>query len=127
MQNQTSDKKSTDALEVRTAALMATYNTLSDQRTALLRSLQQTTFPPTPRAYLPSTAAHTTPSLRGVPVDEDVELMSAAKTIIKEHIGRLHTYNEIKDVAQGLIGMIAEQRGVRVRDCLEEFGLDAKD
>jgi len=30
-------------------------------------------------------------------------------------------------VGQGLIGMIAEQRGVRIVDCLEEFGVEAKD
>jgi DNA repair protein Swi5/Sae3 len=35
----------------------------------------------------------------------------------------LHEYNEIKDVAQGLIGMIADARGVRVVDCQEEFGV----
>jgi len=49
--------------------------------------------------------------------------------VIKEHIARLHAYNEIKDVAQGLMGMVADARGVRVAELYEggEFGLVEKD
>ncbi|KFY08001.1 hypothetical protein V492_06624 [Pseudogymnoascus sp. VKM F-4246] len=52
-----------------------------------------------------------------------------AAATVKAHIRRLHAYNEIRDVGQGLIGMIAEQRGVRIRECYEsgEFGVGAKD
>ena len=45
---------------------------------------------------------------------------------IKRHIKLLHDYNEIRDVAMGLIGMIADQRGVRMRDCLAEFGVEGE-
>jgi hypothetical protein len=53
--------------------------------------------------------------------------MMEAKKVIKEHIRRLHTYNEIRDVGQGLIGMIADQRGVRIVECQEEFGVGVGD
>ncbi|KAF2425822.1 hypothetical protein EJ08DRAFT_594140, partial [Tothia fuscella] len=55
--------------------------------------------------------------------EDDEKIMIEAKKVIKEHIGRLHTYNEMRDVGQGLIGMIADQRGVRIVDCQEEFGV----
>lgn len=42
---------------------------------------------------------------------------------VKQHIALLHQYNEIKDVGMGLFGLIADRRGVRVRDVFEEFGV----
>ncbi|RPA83032.1 hypothetical protein BJ508DRAFT_413696 [Ascobolus immersus RN42] len=47
--------------------------------------------------------------------------------IVKAHIKRLHVYNETKDVAMGLIGLVAVNRGVGVGEVLEEFGVDGKD
>jgi hypothetical protein len=46
---------------------------------------------------------------------------------VKRHIGLLHAYNEIKDVGQGLMGLIADSRGVRVREVMEEMGVGEKD
>ena len=46
---------------------------------------------------------------------------------MKRHIGLLHAYNEIKDVGQGLIGLIADSRGVRVKEVMEEMGVREKD
>lgn len=46
---------------------------------------------------------------------------------VKRHIKTLHEFNEIRDIAQGLIGLIAESRGVRVHDVYPEFGLDSDD
>ena len=46
---------------------------------------------------------------------------------MKRHIGLLHAYNEIKDVGQGLMGLIADSRGVRVREVMEEMGVGEKD
>ena len=39
----------------------------------------------------------------------------------------LHDYNDIKDVGQGLLGMIADNRGVRVGELYEEFGVGIAD
>ncbi|KAK7534363.1 DUF1337 domain protein [Phyllosticta citribraziliensis] len=53
--------------------------------------------------------------------------LDEAKAVIKEHIRLLHDYNEIRDVGQGLFGIIAESRGVRAKDIHEEFGISTKD
>ncbi len=53
--------------------------------------------------------------------------LATAKAVIKEHISLLHQYNEIRDVGLGLMGIIADQRGVRLRDVQEDFGVDTKD
>jgi hypothetical protein len=70
---------------------------------------------------------HATPSPLVITEEDEAKLMAEAKKVIKEHIQRLHRYNEIRDVGQGLIGMIADQRGVRIVDCQEEFGVGTGD
>lgn len=52
---------------------------------------------------------------------------SLAPTIVKNHITLLHEYNAIKDVGLGLMGMIAEGRGVRVGGVMQELGVGEKD
>ena len=61
----------------------------------------------------------------GEPTEAD--LTAAANKIVKEHIKLLHEYNELKDVGQGLMGLIADQRGVRIVEVQDEFGIDAND
>ncbi|KAL4966850.1 SWI5/SAE3 family protein [Aspergillus stella-maris] len=46
---------------------------------------------------------------------------------VKRHIRLLHEYNEIKDIGQGLMGLIADARGVRQVDVQREFGVGGKD
>ncbi|KAL4942134.1 hypothetical protein BDV06DRAFT_192974 [Aspergillus oleicola] len=46
---------------------------------------------------------------------------------VKRHIRLLHEYNEIKDIGQGLMGLIADARGVRQVDVQREFGVGSKD
>lgn len=46
---------------------------------------------------------------------------------VKRHIRLLHEYNEIKDIAQGLMGLIAEARGVRHVDVQREYGVKEQD
>ncbi|MCJ1239883.1 hypothetical protein MMC14_007881 [Varicellaria rhodocarpa] len=46
---------------------------------------------------------------------------------VSAHIKLLHTYNEMRDVGMGLLGIIADNRGVRVRDVYEEFGVGVDD
>ena len=80
--------------------------------------------------YHPSTLAHSTPSsIPKLSKDDEETVMIHAKMVIKEHIARLHAYNEIKDVALGLMGMVADARGVRVTELYEggEFGVAEKD
>ncbi|KAJ4358915.1 hypothetical protein N0V95_002621 [Ascochyta clinopodiicola] len=61
----------------------------------------------------------------GEPTEADIT--AAANKMVKEHIKLLHEYNELKDVGQGLMGLIADQRGVRIVEIQDKFGLDAND
>ena len=53
--------------------------------------------------------------------------LETARAVIKEHISLLHRYNEIKDIGQGLLGMIAEKRGVVLKEVGEDFGVGVTD
>ena len=53
--------------------------------------------------------------------------LSGANAVIKDHIRLLHEYNEIKDIGQGLMGLVAEGRGVRIKAVMEDFGMGEKD
>ncbi|KXG52416.1 DNA repair protein, Swi5 [Penicillium griseofulvum] len=43
------------------------------------------------------------------------------------YVKLLHEYNDIKDVGQGLMGILAEARGVRQVDVEKEFGVAEED
>ena len=45
------------------------------------------------------------------------------QAVVNKHIKLLHDYNEIRDVGQGLMGIIADQRGVRVVDVYRDFDI----
>lgn len=60
-------------------------------------------------------------------VSTDADITAAANKIVKGHIKLLHEYNELKDVGQGLMGLIADQRGVRIVEVQDQFGIDAND
>lgn len=50
--------------------------------------------------------------------------IATAQSIVQKHIRLLHDYNAVKDVGQGLFGLIADGRGVRLREIHEEYGMD---
>ncbi|THC94705.1 hypothetical protein EYZ11_005816 [Aspergillus tanneri] len=62
---------------------------------------------------------------------EIAEIKSSLKgdpaTTVQRHIRLLHEYNEIKDIGQGLMGLIAEARGVRQIDVQREYGVGDRD
>lgn len=49
------------------------------------------------------------------------------EAVHKRHIVLLHKYNEIKDVVQAMIGMIAQDRGMMVAELYDSFDLDLND
>jgi Swi5 protein len=114
--------------------LHETYLQITQQRRFLLLQLQsnltgvsQNSHPtPCSMAYLPSIHAHSRPITPLTPVIEE-ELLRKAGAISRNHIKQLQRYNEIRDVGQGLIGMIAENRKLRIRDVMEEFGVTDAD
>lgn len=68
-----------------------------------------------------------TQQLEGEIAEVKAKLKNDPSITVKHHIRLLHDYNEIKDVAQGLMGLIAEARGVRQIEVQREFGADEKD
>ncbi|XP_027279418.1 DNA repair protein SWI5 homolog isoform X2 [Cricetulus griseus] len=46
---------------------------------------------------------------------------------LEDHIALLHEYNDIKDVAQMLLGKLALTRGVTTKELYPDFGLDLSD
>lgn len=50
-----------------------------------------------------------------------------AQATVKAHIKLLHDYNEIRDVGQGLMGIIADNRGVRAIDVYRDFDVGESD
>ncbi|KAJ5765624.1 Swi5-domain-containing protein [Penicillium odoratum] len=59
--------------------------------------------------------------------DDKAKLRNDPATTVQRHVRLLHEYNEIKDAAQGLMGLIADAKGVRVAEIHQEFGVDEKD
>ncbi|KAK6506823.1 hypothetical protein TWF481_005283 [Arthrobotrys musiformis] len=55
------------------------------------------------------------------------KLENPPKSTIQQHIKLLHDFNEIRDVGLHLIGMIADERGVGLKEVLGEFGVTEKD
>ncbi|CCE85467.1 Piso0_005063 [Millerozyma farinosa CBS 7064] len=49
------------------------------------------------------------------------------EAIVKKHISQLKKYNELKDIALGLVTMIADQRKLRTTDILEEMKVELAD
>ncbi|KIW89691.1 uncharacterized protein Z519_09847 [Cladophialophora bantiana CBS 173.52] len=53
--------------------------------------------------------------------------LSHAQSIINRHISLLKSYNEIKDIAMGMLDLIAEREGRRLKDVMDERGVDERD
>ncbi|KAK1529883.1 hypothetical protein CPAR01_12195 [Colletotrichum paranaense] len=70
--------------------------------------------------------SHLKPTDQGYKKDEEFEEASA---VVAKHVRLLREYNQIKDVGQQLMGMVAEKRGVTVGSLYEtrEFGVGSKD
>lgn len=113
----------------RTASVQSAVSDLRARRSALLDALS--CHPLLPSALQSNHAATSemeraaTASSKSI-LDEDA-LVAAAESIVRRHIALLHSYNEIRDVGLGLMGLIADGRGVRLRDVLGEFGVQGDD
>ncbi|KAF2086900.1 hypothetical protein K490DRAFT_57370 [Saccharata proteae CBS 121410] len=105
------EQETLSAMQARTTTLEATHTELSSRQSTLIRSL----------AAVPSISATLASTTHADAV------IDAAKAVIREHIRLLHDYNEIRDIGQGLMGIIAESRGVRIKEVQDEFDISAKD
>lgn len=62
--------------------------------------------------------------------DEDARAdlaVQLAEQHIKSHIKQLQQYNDVRDIATQLMGLIADKRGVRFIEVQQEFGVAADD
>lgn len=101
-----------------------TLDELRAQKSAMLASLGTL---PAIRVLMEENASDNVDLADGDDEPTDADVMAAANKIVRDHIKLLHEYNELKDVGQGLMGLIADQRGVRIIEVQDEFGIDAQD
>jgi hypothetical protein len=107
------------SLQTKKSTLQETLSTLKAERAHLAT-----------QAKLPSGLPLPTTTPSGTALTDDELLASALKSsavVIKSHIALLHKYNEIKDIGQGLMGLIADKRDCRVVSVMEEFGVGEGD
>ncbi|KXL43656.1 hypothetical protein M433DRAFT_4458 [Acidomyces richmondensis BFW] len=100
-------------LAAKHAHLTATLHDLRTQHAALVA-----------RARLPSGLDFPTD---WSPEQKAAHALESARSVVKDHIALLHKYNEIRDIGQGLLGLVAERRGVRMVDVMGDFGVEEKD
>lgn len=125
----------------RNAQLQATLAALQIERDALISSIQpllakQPTHPPPHPQHNDSPAQPAPPTctdsiateVEGVPIEaEQEQVIALAHEVVKRHIALLGRYNKTRDAGQSLMGLIAEQRGVRVAEVMDELGIDVRD
>ena len=102
-----------------------------------VRRMQPPFLPLPCPAFIPLKTAHPSTcqlaSVRPFPLLSCCLLTSAcsrtkdAQATVKAHIKLLHDYNEIRDVGQGLMGIIADNRGVRAIDVYRDFDVGEGD
>jgi hypothetical protein len=66
-------------------------------------------------------------TLTDTPAERQKAAAAHAQSITDKHIAKLKRYNEIKDIALGLLNLIAEREGRRLADVLGERGLSERD
>jgi hypothetical protein len=57
----------------------------------------------------------------------DKAALAHANALVDEHITLLKQYNRIKDIALGMLGIIAEKEGKRLAEVMEERGVKESD
>ena len=114
------DEKPTEPTNPRLAAIAAKTARLQDQ----LAQLQSQ------RSELVADAKM--PSGLDMPAEWSEEqrtqqALTSANVVINDHIKNLHRYNEIKDIGQGLMGLVADKKGVRVAEVMADYDMNEKD
>lgn len=51
------------------------------------------------------------------------EVSAAAMKVVQERIGNLHRYNAVRDLAEKLMGLVAQARGIELAEVAEELGV----
>lgn len=59
--------------------------------------------------------------------NSDAAALQHAQHTVANHINLLKSYNEIKDIAMGMLGLIADKEGRRVAEVMEQRGISERD
>lgn len=97
-----------------------------DERLAPSIGAMPVEVPPTPSVDTQTDQAQfiTSEAAQEAVSQSDIEdTVTHANNTLKTHIKLLHDYNEMKDMASALVGLIADQRGVKIVDVMEEMGI----
>eukprot|EP00730_Choanoeca_flexa_P019355 TRINITY_DN9447_c0_g2_i2.p1 TRINITY_DN9447_c0_g2~~TRINITY_DN9447_c0_g2_i2.p1 ORF type:complete len:213 (+),score=27.39 TRINITY_DN9447_c0_g2_i2:60-641(+) len=120
--------------KVRKRRASATYPTVAAFKTPKSAKTLRKPFS-TPRRHVaagPQPDAASLEEERAKLVQEVAELKKEAEHLsekfdqaeLDEHIDNLHKYNEMKDLAQEVLGALAAQKGVTVQDMYQEYDID---
>eukprot|EP00730_Choanoeca_flexa_P019354 TRINITY_DN9447_c0_g2_i1.p1 TRINITY_DN9447_c0_g2~~TRINITY_DN9447_c0_g2_i1.p1 ORF type:complete len:235 (+),score=27.45 TRINITY_DN9447_c0_g2_i1:60-707(+) len=120
--------------QVRKRRASATYPTVAAFKTPKSAKTLRKPFS-TPRRHVaagPQPDAASLEEERAKLVQEVAELKKEAEHLsekfdqaeLDEHIDNLHKYNEMKDLAQEVLGALAAQKGVTVQDMYQEYDID---
>lgn len=101
------------AMETKKAELQAKLTSLQHQRAELVAASQ-----------LAAQSEILTP---GSDDQTTLRAVASAKHVVKDHIALLHRYNEIKDIGQGLMGLLAEESGALMATVMKDYDMDEED
>jgi len=102
----------------------------SDKEASPFAYLATTTNNPTAESPAPpADAGPSSPGQGDATLSESTRaaVLAHAEHTVKQHISRLHAYNGIRDIGQNVMGLLAEQRGIRVVQVMEECGVGEGD
>lgn len=103
------------------------HHTIAHITASLAATLSQLSHKPSiPPSSTSHSAATSSPPPNLSPRTQQQSLLHAQR-ILDEHVKQLQRYNETKDVAMSLIGIIAEGKGESVRGLLRERGWEGEE
>ncbi|KAF2158206.1 hypothetical protein K461DRAFT_274448 [Myriangium duriaei CBS 260.36] len=96
-------------------------------RQILARPLQDSVPPPSANSAADISVSITATREDSVSLAQVEAALDSARRARAERIRLLSKYNEVKDVAQGLIGLVAEMRACRVVDVMRDLDVEDDD
>jgi hypothetical protein len=133
----TAQNTSTNSVEFHRAQVVMVTNSANFTRQELctkLDELRDLLFEPAPPAATESALLATSTispdilsnSKHGLaPVQN--RTLTEAQRILNKHVTTLSRYNEIKNVAMEMLGILAEQKGMTMKEIMAERGIDEAD
>ena len=103
------------------------HHTIAHISASLASTLSQLSHKPSIPPPSTSDSATTSPPPPNLSPRTQQQSLLHAQRILDDHVKQLQRYNEMKDVAMSLIGIIAEGKGESVRNLLRERGWEGEE